>query len=73
MIKLVVTLKTRIKETSNDFLPHCIKSSLNSSKKRKCVILEDCIFQNSLLQNKPSKIIDKISRYFEDPYQRNFK
>jgi hypothetical protein len=50
------------------FLPNCI-----AQKIRKCVILEDSIFQNSLLQNKPSKPNDKISRYFEDPYQRNYK
>ena len=28
---------------------------------------------NSLHKNKPSKLNDKISRYFEDPYQRDFK
>ena len=31
------------------------------------------MFQNSLLQNKPSKPNDKISRNFEDPYLRHFK
>jgi hypothetical protein len=30
------------------FLSNLIVSSLNSSKIRKCVILEDCTFQNSL-------------------------
>ena len=42
MIKLVVTLKTRIKETSNVFLPDCIKLSLNSSKNKKM-----CYFRGS--------------------------
>ena len=56
------------------FLPDCIKSSLNSSKNEEmCYFRGKYIFQNSLLQNKPSKPNDKISRNFEDPYLRHFK
>ena len=35
--------------------------------------IEDTTFQNSELQNKPSKPNDKMSCYFEDPYLRNYQ
>ncbi len=55
------------------FLPDYIKLSLNSSKIRKCAILEDSTFQNSLLLNTQSKPNDKISCFFEDTYIRKLK
>jgi hypothetical protein len=54
MIKLVVTLKTRIKEISNDFSIQLQKIFFNSPKNKEMFYSRGLYISNSLSQNEPS-------------------